>query len=282
MLLQSKLLWWLFNLKVASCNCHSEIKKSGFERGGHFNKVFKPLKMPKEVNEGSGLIRTSKDSTFWTHNDGGGKNELYEIDKNGNLISTLPIPKAINQDWEEITRDDKGNIYVGDFGNNDNTRRELIIYKFPENNPDKIEKITFHYADQGRFPPDKNNRNFDCEAFFARGDSLYLFSKNRGNKYVQLYVLPTQVGEYALLPKDNIFIKTMVTGAALSPDSKRFALLTYGKIFLFLTNNQGVNFRKPAKCFKFAHKQAEAITFVDDNHLLITNEQGELFRVRID
>jgi hypothetical protein len=282
MLLQSKLLWWLFNLKVASCNCHSEIKKSGFERGGHFYKVSKPIQMPKEINEGSGLIRTSKDSTFWTHNDGGGKTELYEIDKQGHLLSTLPLPKAKNRDWEEITRDDKGNIYVGDFGNNDNTKRELIIYKFPENNPDKMEKISFHYANQERFPPDKKDRNFDCEAFLARGHSLYLFSKNRGDKSVKLYVLPTQAGEYALLPKDNIFIKTMVTGAALSPDKKQFALLTYGKVFLFSVDNQEVNFRNPIKCFKFAHKQTEAIVFVDSNNLIITNEQGELFRVRID
>jgi hypothetical protein len=30
------------------------------------------------------------------------------------------------------------------------------------------------------------------------------------------------------------------------------------------------------------HLQTEAIMFVDSNNLIITNEQGELFRVRID
>ena len=278
----SKFLYWLFYLKIATCNCHSEVRKSHFERGGHFIKVSKPKKMPSVINESSGLIRTTKDSTFWTHNDSGGKAELYEIDQQGNLLSSLSIPKAQNQDWEDITRDEKGNLFIGDFGNNDNARKDLLIYKVSENQPDKLEKIKFHYADQERFPPQKKDQNFDCEAFFALGDSLYLFSKNRGDKLVKLYAIPSCAGEYAILPQDQIFLKTMVTGAAISPDKNTFALLTYGKIFLFILENQRVNFRKPLKCFKFAHKQTEAITFLTNDILIISNEQGELFEVKIN
>ena len=61
------------------------------------------------------MVATAKDSTFWVHNDGGNKAELFEIDRKGKLLTTLPLPKAKNIDWEEITRDEKGNIYVGDF-----------------------------------------------------------------------------------------------------------------------------------------------------------------------
>ena len=278
----SKFLYWLFYLKIATCNCHSEVRKSHFERGGHFSKVLKPMKMPSVVNESSGLIRTVKDSTFWTHNDGGGKPEIYEISKTGKLLKTLSIPKAQNQDWEDITRDEKGNLFIGDFGNNDNARKDLVIYKFLEDQPDKLEKIKFHYADQERFPPQKKDQNFDCEAFFALGDSLYLFSKNRGDKLVKLYAMPSHTGEYALLSQDQIFLKTMVTGAAISPEKNTFALLTYGKVFLFHLENQHVNFRKPLKCFKFAHKQTEAITFLTNDILMISNEQGELFEVKIN
>ncbi|MDZ7896748.1 MAG: hypothetical protein U5N85_01780 [Arcicella sp.] len=233
------------------------------------------------VNEGSGLVRSTKDSTLWTLNDGGGKTEIYEIDKKGKLLHTLPIPNSKNQDWEDISRDEKGNLFIGDFGNNENTRKDLMIYKFPENQPDKLEKIKFHYTDQKAFPPNKKDQNFDCEAFFALGDSLYLFSKNRGDKSVKLYAMPSRAGEYGLIPKDKIFIKTMVTGAAISPNNKTFALLTYGKVFLFYIDNQGISFKKPMLCVKFAQKQTEGITFLTDETMMISNEQGEMFEVRI-
>ncbi len=277
----SKFLYWLFYAKTSLCNCTSEVKNSKFSPGGHFYKVSKAIKMPSVVNEGSGLVRSAKDSIFWTLNDGGGKPEIYEINKKGKLLKTLPIPNTKNQDWEEISRDEKGNLFIGDFGNNENTRKNLVIYKFPENQPDKLEKIHFRYADQKAFPPNKKDQNFDCEAFFALGDSLYLFSKNRGDKSVKLYAMPSRAGDYALVPQEKIFIKTMVTGAAISPNKKFFALLTYGKVFLFYIDNQGINFKKPLLCFKFAHKQTEGITFLTDETMLISNEQGEMFEVRI-
>ena len=278
MLLQSKILWWLFNLKAASANCTSEAKINGFKNRGHFFTVSQPVKIFSKIKECSGMVATAKDSTFWVHNDGGNKAELFEIDKKGKLLTTLPLPKAKNVDWEEITRDEKGNIY----GNNTNDRRDLTIYKFPENQPDKMEKITFNYAYQKQFPPAKNELNYDCEAFFAFGDSLYLFTKNRGNKAVRMYALTTQAGNYSIVHKDDIYIKTMVTGAAISPDKKKFALLTYGKVLLFSIDNQQVDFKKPIDCFKFAHKQTEAIVFITNKKLIISNEQGELFTVSME
>ena len=280
-MIPSKILHWLFYLKISTCNCTSEVKNSKFSPGGHFYQVSKAIKLPSVVNEGSGLVRSSNDSTFWTLNDGGGKNEIYELNKRGKLLKILPIPNVKNQDWEEITRDEKGNLFIGDFGNNQNIRKDLVIYKFPENQPDKLEKITFHYADQKAFPPDKKSLNFDCEAFFALGDSLYLFSKNRGDKSVKLYTMPSRAGNYALVPQEKIFLKTMVTGAAISPNKKIFALLTYGKVFLFYVDNQGISFKKPMLCFKFAHKQTEGITFLTNETMMISNEEGEMFAVRI-
>ena len=112
MLLQSKILWWLFNLKAASANCTSEAKINGFKNRGHFFTVSQPVKISSKIKECSGMVATVKDSTFWVHNDGGNRAELFEIDRKGKLLTTLPLPKAKNVDWEEITRDEKGNIYV--------------------------------------------------------------------------------------------------------------------------------------------------------------------------
>lgn len=280
-MIHSKLFWWFFNLQFVLCGCHAEIHESDFVKGGRFYKITKKAQMPPEVNESSGLIATTKDSTFWTHNDSGGKAEIYEIDKKGKLISTVKFPTIQSEDWEEITKDKDGYLYIGDIGNNQNTRRELIIQKVNEKTMTLLEPIRFHYADQEKFPPESKDKNFDCEAFFAMGDSLYLFSKNRGNDQVKLYAVSKYSGTYALLPKDKTMISTMVTGAAISPDEKTFVLLTYGQVLFFAIENQQVNFRHPLKCYKFIYNQTEAITFLDNNTLLITNEAGDLLQVEI-
>jgi len=278
----SKIVLWLFNLQLLLCSCHKESSKSDFSKGGNFYKITSLGKLAPEVNESSGITKSTKETTFWTHNDSGGKPEIYEVDMHGKLLSTIHFNNIESEDWEEITRDKNGNLYIGDIGNNSNTRRNLTIYKINENNPAHTEAISFHYADQERFPPDKADKNFDCEAFFVHGDSLYLFSKNRGNDFVKMYAVPTKAGNYALLPKGQVLINAMVTGAAISPDEKTFALITYGKVVFFKIKNHVIDFKHPQKCYLLAFQQSEAITFLTNNTLLVTNEQGEIIKIDIE
>jgi hypothetical protein len=35
--------------------------------------------------------------------------------------------QTANIDWEDITKDKDGNLYVGDFGNNDNERKFMYL-----------------------------------------------------------------------------------------------------------------------------------------------------------
>jgi hypothetical protein len=44
-------------------------------------------------------------------------------------LKTLKV-NAKNTDWEALTNDGN-NFYIGDFGNNDGSRRDLTIYKVP-------------------------------------------------------------------------------------------------------------------------------------------------------
>lgn len=270
---------WLFYLKTATCNCQSEINQSGFRKGKKFYKISQIGKMDRIVNESSGLAKLTGKQTFWSHNDSGGKAELYEVDSTGNYISTLNIPKARNIDWEDLASDRQGNIFIGDFGNNRNNRKDLTIYKLSEKEPEKVKTIQFSYEDQNAFPPPDKERNFDCEAMFYHQDSLYLFSKNRGDKQVKLYVVPAAEGTYSARLKAKIYLKTMVTGADISPDEKKFAVLTYGKLFIFGINEGQINFSNPIFCLKTKRKQTEAIVFLDNDRLLLTNEQGSIYLI---
>ena len=86
--------------------------------------------LPKKLKEVSGIVYAEKDDLFWTLEDKGNANKIYGLNaKNGAIEKTVTIENAINTDWEDITKDAVGNLYIGDFGNNDNVRKDLCIYK---------------------------------------------------------------------------------------------------------------------------------------------------------
>ncbi len=280
MILQ-KLFWWAFTLRLALCDCHNEKQNVGFLRGKSKYNTTKIGQLPVNIQETSGLALAQKEGTLWTHNDGGNPAELYEINLEGKVISTLKLSPLVNLDWEDLTKDTQGNLYIADVGNNQNYRQDLAIYKLNPNQPDKYETIQLKYADQQNFPPVPNEQNFDCEATVWHKNKLYLFSKNRSktNRLVKLYAVPDMAGNYLATPQDSVYSKSMVTAADISPDGKTLALLTYGKVLLFDVTEE-VNFRKPTYCIKLAKGQSEALAFINNTDFVITNERkGEIWQI---
>jgi hypothetical protein len=90
-----------------------------------------------------------------------------------------------------------------------------------------------------------------------------------------------QPGHYLLQPLDSTFLKTQVTGADISPDGSKFALITYGKIFLFGIENKQINFKKPLNCIKVGKNQTEAIVFENDRKIIFSNEQRKIYAIEI-
>ena len=81
--------------------------------------------LPKKLKEVSGIIYTKKDNLFWTLEDSGNSNKIYGLNvENGTLEQTITIENTLNIDWEDITKDNEGNLFIGDFGNNDNVRKD--------------------------------------------------------------------------------------------------------------------------------------------------------------
>ncbi|MBL4568368.1 MAG: hypothetical protein JKY69_01440, partial [Flavobacteriaceae bacterium] len=146
--------------------------------------------------------------------------------------------KAKNNDWEDLTKDHKGNIYIGDFGNNRNKRKNLAILKISKdslNNTGKIniERISFYYPNQKKFPPKKKQMHFDCEAFFHFNNSLYLFTKSRErNNFgkTNVYKIPARRGnheaQFITSFKTCDDIQCWVTSADISADGKQIAILS--------------------------------------------------------
>ena len=280
-MLKYKLFTVYIFLHTLFCSCSSaDHEEAGFTLLNDAFEVERIGTMPAEVQENSGLALSS-DGMLWTHNDAGHSNFLYKINLKGELQEQLLVEGAKNKDWEDITRDDKGNLYIGDFGNNNNKRKNLRIYKVSEASFLVLDTIDFRYPDQKEFPPHKSQRNFDCEGFFWDDAHLYLFSKNRGkSRYTKMYRLPDSGSNHVAELVDSVEVNTMITGAAISPDRKQMALLGYGYLYLFDLSGDD-NFLKGKKyCVPVGKSgQAEGIVYLNNNEILFSNEGGKIFKV---
>lgn len=233
------------------------------------------LGVMKNFTESSGL-EIYGDSLLVTHNDSGGEGALFVIDLSGNIIDKITID-AKNYDWEDITRDNKGNYYIGDFGNNLNRRRNLVIYKYNTENKE-LSEIHFHYKDQEQFPPEKQNMNYDVEAMCWSGGKLHLFTKNRGKKQVNHYILPDEPGEYGVSPEESLYLPNLITGADINESGDLLALASYGRIYLFKISAANTFFEEEYKALRFVRgAQMEGIVFVSDTDFITSNETGRLF-----
>lgn len=249
--------------------------------------------LPAQTKESSGLVIESP-NRFWTHNDSGDDAILYQFDSVGTLIKTIKVSDATNIDWEELQLDAVGNLYIGDFGNNLQNRKDLAIYKINDfkaktiNTALNADKIEFSYEDQTAFPPADSLKHFDAEAMLVTADSIYIFTKDfetqpySGKTWI--YRLPNKIGKYTatlidVFKTDNSWkYRGAITGAAKSNDGK-IVLLAYLKLYVF-TAYKGTEFwrgqLKPLDFNILETAQREAIAFspFDNCRLFITSEEA--------
>lgn len=198
-----------------------------------FQSVYPIGSLLPQANESSGLVLS--DGFLWTHNDHGGKSEIYKVDTStGLIVQTVTISNFANTDWEDISADDNY-IYIGDCGNNDGDRTDLKILKvnksqFISSNASAVsvtaEAINFSYADQTVFTP-SSTHNFDCESVMAIHDSLYLFTKDRGDLQTRVYKLPKAPGTYSISPYTSYNVEGLITGADYDKQHNEIVLIGY-------------------------------------------------------
>lgn len=252
-----------------------------------------------DLEEVSGVEMTNDSNGFFMINDGGNHSRLYKLNAKGKISKVLEIDKK-NRDWEDLTKDAAGNVYIGDFGNNQNNRKHLEIYKIAkedlEGNKDiEPEEIDFSFPNQEEFPPKKKDRHFDVESFFHYNGNLYLFTKSRDHKNygrTDLYRIPATAGKheaefissYTSCDKSECWI----TSAAISPDGKKVVLLSHTKILQF-TDFKGDDFLSgTVTTFDLKHEsQKEGVCFKDNSTVFITDEEAHgtgrnLYRFTLD
>lgn len=260
------------------------------------------------LNEISGIVRSRRfPNTYWVHNDSGDSARFFAIHEDGSVIVPagldaptyrgIAIPNAQNVDWEDIARDG-ANLYLCDTGNNGNSRRDLGVYVVVEPDPfvateaRRLRWIPIAYPDQTEFPP--KVPLFDCEAVFVVKGRLHFITKHRTAigapaRSAALYRLDKEEsGKVNILHKldERADLGGWVTGADVSPDGKTLAVLTQSpmqSVWLFPTAAaDGRMLNAPARRLIFTGgRQCEGIGFADNGTLIVTNEQRNLFRLKV-
>ncbi|MBS1584011.1 MAG: T9SS type A sorting domain-containing protein [Bacteroidetes bacterium] len=240
--------------------------------------------LPAALTESSGLAWDN--GKLWSHNDSSNPASFFSIDTNdGHIIQKVNITNHSNIDWEDIAADDNY-IYIGDFGNNNGDRTDLRILKVAKSAITgdtanvTAQVISFSYADQASHASNPLN-NYDCEALISIGDSLYIFTKDRGDLQTRVYKMPKTPGSYVLSPYTSFNVNGAITGASYNAATHEIVLIGYTLLktysFLwFLNDYQGDMFfsgnKRRIEIGGNSEWQTEGIEFISSDRFFVSNE----------
>lgn len=218
-------------------------------------KPYKVSVLSDTIRENSGLSFFG--NQLFTINDGGNRSEVFEINpKDGKIRNTQIIPVR-NVDWEALDFSDKA-LYIGDFGNNLGTRKDLKIFKIPYQNSkfqtDSIKTIPFYFEENKEINPKNLNTDFDMEAMVFIDGKIHVFTKEWVSKSTSHYII--NPNESILQPAQ--FVEKIATGFVVTDASyfdKKLYLLGYTKkteayLMVFDETKPGIFFEtKPRKFY---------------------------------
>jgi hypothetical protein len=256
------------------------------------------LRGTRGLTENSAAAMSSASGgVLFSINDSGHKPELFAIDTTGADRGVWDITRASNRDWEALAVGPCGKercVYIGDVGDNDARYVSRRIYRVREPEPRDsafrgtlaAERVEFRYRDGPN----------DVEAMFiALNGDAFLITKRpvreRGVlRRAQVYRVPAEAwSNHQLNWAETVDSLTIVPGstplrtisdAALSPDGKHLAVLTYAEVFIYATDattGRVAGAIAPAICniVPLGQAQGEGMTWVDNEGRLAFTSEGK-------
>jgi len=233
--------------------------------------------------------RTNGHFDFWTHNDKNNPDDIYNIhlDDPMNIIKTIDVGTGY-EDWEDMTTDDNGNVYMADFGDSVGAN-DLQVVKIPNpdmysSTPPSVDIIEYMYPFDGIK---------DSEAIAHFNGHLYIFSKrvdpaddaNLIKGYTYCFKIPDVphpngedyeaefMGSFqTMMPGDLIPDEYRIAGADISPDDKKLVLLGYHRIWIFSCFENDDFFNGTVSYFETDLQQYEGVGFINNHEVVIVRE----------
>ena len=238
--------------------------------------VVQDINLSKKLDETSGLEIIG--NQLITINDSGNNPILFYLDKNGNIVKERKIECCQNNDWESLAVDDEF-IYIADFGNNYDTRKNLSIIKIPiAENINESEIINFSYPEQKKFTTIYRSSQYDAEALISINDNLIIFTKNKLKKITEIYSLPKTGGNYQAKKIGSIDTKSIVTGADYDKKTSTLALtstILFDDYYIQIINDfnfNNHNHKIDTYKIPIGKTQVESIKIIDPTTFWITSE----------
>ena len=251
------------------------------------------------IHEMSGLAASQKNpGIIWTMEDSQSPTNVYALSESGSILMTVNLPVTMN-DWEDIAiyvENGRHYIYISDTGNNYGpyNRDVLSVYRFEEPTiafrkarttlkipKTDIETYTFNYGPGFSIPNVP-----DCEALAVDPDTgdMFFFTKDWSKTASEVYRYPAA----NQVPNSNYPLEKLttlpilqVTGADITPEGHRLAIVNYGGVGYGLERPEGISwadfFRgQPSLCeFSVAPQvQREAVAATNGGYF-ITSECGD-------
>lgn len=268
----------LIGIAFAVCGCNGQNTGNPGELPRVIQKHIKQIGYitHPEIKECSGIIPCGKDDNlFWTHTDGPHP-ILYAINRSGKCVARFVVSGVTVIDFEDIARDDKGHLFIGDIGNNNAARSVIAVHKVDEPDPKKVSGIAPVLRSYRLTFPDKP---FDCESLFIYGDYGYVVSKlfNDGQAEIYRFYLADTNNLIKLQPVAKLQITSPVTSADISNDGKLLALTAKNGVYCFDINGDISSAGKLKPHFvKFKNEHIEGCCFVPDG-LIVTSEDRSIY-----
>lgn len=252
------------------------------------------------INESSGLAASrTNPNIYWTHNDSGDEPFVYAFDAKGESRGVLRVAGAQARDWEDMAvgpgpERAVSYLYLGDIGDNNEARSEIVVYRVPEpkltaadKNSSKSNPRTTAAAAaiRLRYPDGK----FDAETLLVHPTSgnLYIITKVM-LKNATVYEAPAPLVAGKVITMKRIgdikvpsLMGGVLTGGSISPDGRRVALCDYLQAYEAVLPRSSKNFndlwKQTFTAFRLGQReQGEAITYRADGKALLATSEGKL------
>jgi hypothetical protein len=264
----------------------------------------------KAIDESSGIAASRRNpGLYWTHNDSGDGPFLYAFDRRGGKGGTWRVAGAEALDWEDIAagpgaQPGQSYLYIGDIGDNDKERSEIVVYRVSEPVVTEADADTSCFEPQETAPAEAIRLKYpdgrhDSEALAVHpvtGD-LYIITKTRGaSAAAVVYKLAAPISTSTVNTLEKVsalrtpgLLPGMITGADISPDGRKVILCDYFNAYeLSLADKSQGSFddiwKQPVMIVRLGKRpQGEAVCYrLDGRAILATSEERPTALVEVE
>lgn len=256
------------------------------------------LKNPA-VDESSGIAASrTNPNIYWTHNDSGDGPLVYAFDATGESRGVFRVAGAQARDWEDMAigpgpERASSYLYLGDIGDNDKMRSEIVVYRVAEPKLTPADKSSTKSNPKTTAPADAihlryPDGKYDAETLLVHPatGNLYIITKAMLKNAV-VYEAPAPLVAGKVITMHRIgelripsLMGGVLTGGSISPDGRRVAVCDYIQGYEIVLPASSKDFddiwKQKITGFNLGQReQGEAITYRADGKALLATSEGK-------